>query len=101
MMNQVAIEGHVTGKPKFSKTEKGIEMVLFHLACVQDGTDYIDTFPCVAYDKAAVQLKEIYDGEPVSVVGRLRTSRFINDDGTSCVNTQIRVAKAYRIGGMA
>ena len=39
MMNQVAIEGTVTGNPLFQKTEKGIDMVLFHIACDQDGTD--------------------------------------------------------------
>ena len=101
MMNQVAIEGKVTGTPKFDKTDKGIHMVLFHLACEQDGADYIDVFPCVAYDKSAKNLVGIYDGEPISVVGRLRTSRIVEEDGIQRVNTQIRVARAYRIGGMA
>lgn len=100
MMNQVAIEGTVTGNPLFQKTEKGIDMVLFHIACDQDGTEWTDTFPCVAYEKCAASLQGIYAGEPISIVGRLRNSKRTEADGTSRTITQIRVARAYRIGGL-
>ena len=99
MLNQIAIEGYVKGDPIIRKTQAGVLMALFQIEQQQDGTNKMETFQCVAYDKAAENLHNVCEGNAVSVAGRLREGYWTDDDGNTHRQTQIRAARVYMIGG--
>ena len=83
MLNIVSIMGRLTADPRYNKTNGGVSVASFTLACERDfGEKATDFFDVIAWrGTAEFADKYLHKGQRVAILGRLQLRKWTDDDG--------------------
>ena len=99
MLNKVVIMGRLTADPKLSKTNGGISVCTFNIACDRDRGEECDFFPVVAWRGAAEWAERYLEkGKQIAVEGRLVTRKWTDKEGNNHKETEINAEQLYFAG---
>lgn len=89
MLNNVSVVGRFVRDPEVKKTNTGVSVCSFTLACQRDyvaaGQERVtDWIPCVAWRQSADFIgKYFHKGDLIAVTGSLQTRKYEAQDGTT------------------
>ena len=98
MINRVVLVGRLTKDVEVRKTQTGLSVASFTVACdrrtsrSQDGSNQqtADFINCVAFDRAGEFAEKYFrQGMRVLVSGRLQTGSYVNKDGQRVYTTEV------------
>lgn len=100
MLNHIIIMGRLTRDPELRRTNSGVAVASFTVACDRDygkdgdkQTDFID---CVAWRNTAEFVSKYFaKGRMIVVDGRLELRDWTDKDGNKRRNAEINVTSAY------
>lgn len=100
MLNQIVIMGRLVRDPELRKTQSGISVVSFTVACERDYkqgdeklTDFID---CTAWRGVAdFVAKNFSKGRMICVTGSLNSRKWQDKDGKNRISWEIQVQNTY------
>ena len=101
MLNRVAIAGRLTRAPELRRTQSGIAVVSFSLACERDiksqnGEKVTDFFDCVAWRTTAEFVNKYFTkGRAMVIDGKLQTRKWQDRDGNNRVAVEIIADSCY------
>ena len=101
MLNQVCVAGRLTADPELRRTQSGVSVVTFSVACGRDytgrsgerETDFVDI---VAYRSTAEFVSKYFSkGRMAIVSGRLQTRNWTDKDGGKRKSVEIVADNVY------
>ncbi len=96
-LNSVVIEGRLTRDPELRATEGGASITRFSVAVDRDrlnrdGKREADYISCIAFNKTAEFIdKHFNKGKGISVVGRIQSGSYKNQEGKTVYTTDVVV----------
>lgn len=101
MLNNVNVMGRLTTDPELKRTQSGVAVVTFSIACdrdykSQDGERGTDFIRCMAWRNTAEFISKYFaKGRMMVASGRLQVDNYTDKDGNKRTSTQVVIENAY------
>lgn len=100
MLNHICLHGRLTKDPELRRTQAGVAVTSFSIACDQDFTDKdgkrpTDFIDCTAWRQTAEFIAKYFQkGSEIIVSGRLQNEKWTDSQGNKRISNKVVVDRA-------